>query len=72
MKIGRTVLNLCKALNIHKILDLCKTLDIRKILPLLDDRNGMYRVSRTCEDKARRPALDMEEVTISLSINAKG
>ena len=60
MKTGRTALDLCKVLN------------IRKILPLLDDRNGIYGVSEAREDKAGRPVLDVEEVTISPSMNVKG
>ena len=53
-------------------LDLYKALDIRKILPPLDDRNGTYRVSEACKDKASRPILDMEAVTVLPSTNAKG
>jgi hypothetical protein len=32
----------------------------------------MYRVSTIYKDKAYRPVLDIEEVTILLSINTKG
>jgi hypothetical protein len=58
--------------NIRKTLDLRKALDIRKILLLLDDRNGTHGVSEAREDKASRPVLDAEEVTVSPSTNAKG
>ena len=68
----RKTINLRKALNIRKTLNLRKVLNIRKILPLLDDRNGIYRVSEARENKAGRPVLDAEEVTVSPSINAKG
>jgi hypothetical protein len=68
----RKVLDLYKALNIHKVLDLRKALDIRKILLPLDDRNGTHRVSKVRKDKAGGPVLDAEEVTVSLSTNAKG
>ena len=60
MKTGRTVL------------DPCKALDIRKILLLSDDRNRTHGVSEARKDKASRPVLDAEEVTILLSTNAKG
>jgi hypothetical protein len=71
---------LCKAytktsrvgLNIRKALNLYKTLNIRKTLPLLDNRNRTHGVSRVREDKANGPILDIEEVTILLSINTKG
>jgi len=52
-------------------LDLRKTTDIRRILLPLNDRSGAYRVSEAREDKAGRPVLDAEEVTILLSSNAK-
>jgi hypothetical protein len=32
----------------------------------------MYKVSKVRKNKASRPVLDIEEVTILLSINAKG
>ena len=60
MKTGRTVL------------DPCKALDIRKILLLSDDRSGTYGGSQAHEDKTSGPVLDAEEVTVSLSTNAKG
>ncbi len=74
MKTGRTAPELLlsrKTPDLRKILDLCKTLNICKILPLLDDRNGIHKVSRTRKDKAGRPALDVEEVTVLLSISVK-
>ena len=64
-------LGICKALSIYKTLDLYKTPNIRKILLPLDSRNRTYRVSKVREDKAGRPALDAEEVTVLLSTNAK-
>ena len=72
MKTGIIAPDLRKTLNIRKALDLRKTPDIRKILLLLDDRSGVYRVSKVREDKASGPVLDAEEVTVSLSTNAKG
>ena len=68
---GRRAFDLRKILNLRKALNLCKALNIRKILLLLNDRSGMYRVSKVCKDKAGRPVLDAEEVTILLSTNAK-
>ena len=62
----RTIFNLRRTLNIRK------ALDIRKILLLLDGRSRMYKVSKARKDKACRPVLDAEEVTASLSTNAKG
>ena len=38
----------------------------------MDGRSGTYEVSKVREDKAYRPVLDAEEVTISLSTNIKG
>jgi len=46
--------------------------NIRKILLPLDGRSGTYGVSKVYEDKAYRPVLDVEEVTVLPSINAKG
>jgi hypothetical protein len=77
-KTGRTALNLRKILNIRKTPDLRKVLDLRKALYLrkillpLDNRNGTHRVSEAREDKASRPILDAEEVTVSPSTNTKG
>jgi hypothetical protein len=65
-KTGRTALDLYKTLNIHKVLN------IRKILPPLDGCSRTYRVSEVREDKAYRPILDAEEVTVLPSTNAKG
>ena len=52
--------------------DIRKVLNIRKILPLLDDCNRIHWVGKAREDKAGRPILDAEEVTVSLNTNAKG
>ena len=60
MKTGRIALNIRKTFNIYKIL-----------LPL-DGRSWIYRVSKVYEDKACRPVLDAEEVTILLNLNTKG
>jgi len=46
--------------------------NIRKVLLPLDSRNGTHRVSKAREDKASGPVIDVEEVTILLSLNAKG
>ena len=69
MKTGRTVPELPL---FRKILDIRKTPDIRKILLPLDGRSGMYGVSKVREDKASGPVLDVEEVSVLLSINVKG
>ena len=61
-----------KALDLRKALNIRKTSNIRKTLLLLDGRNGTHGVSKAREDKAGRPILDAEEVTILLSTNAKG
>ena len=66
MKTGRAVLDIRRAPNI------CRAPDIRKILVPLDSRNGTHGVSKARKDKAGRPVLDVEEVTISPSTNAKG
>ena len=58
--------------DLYRTLNIRKVLNIRKILLLLDNRSRMYEVSRAREDKASRPILDAEEVTVLLSINAKG
>ena len=58
--------------DIRKTPDLRKTLDLRMTLLLLDDRSRTYEVSKVREDKACRLVLDAEEVTVSLSTNAKG
>jgi hypothetical protein len=65
-KTGRT------APDIYKTPDLRKALDIRKILLPLEDRNRTHGVSEVREDKACRPVLDAEKVTVLLSTNAKG
>ena len=69
---SRKTLDLRKALDIRKTLDLRKTPDIRKILLPLDSRNETHRVSKAREDKANRPVLDAEEVTVLPGTNAKG
>jgi hypothetical protein len=64
--------NLYRTLNIRKVLDIRKVLNIRKILLPLDGRSRIYGVSETREDKANGPILDAGEVTVLLSLNAKG
>ena len=61
-----------KTFNIRIIFNICKALNVRKILLPLDGRSRTYRVSKVCKDKAYRPVLDAEEVTILPSTNAKG
>jgi hypothetical protein len=61
-----------RALDIRRVLNIRKVLDIRKTLLPLDGRNGTHGVSKAREDKAGRPVLDAEEVTVSPSTNAKG
>ena len=68
---GRIALDLCKTPNICRTLNIRKVLDIRKILLPLDGRSRTYKVSKVRKDKAYRPVLDTEEVTVSLSTNAK-
>ena len=68
----RKTFNIYTIFNIYKTFDLYKVLNIYKILLPLDGRNGTYRVSEVRKDKASRPILDAEEVTILLSINTKG
>ena len=63
-----------RTVDIHRTLDIRKVPNIRKILLPLDGRNrthGVSRVSKVREDKASGPVLDAEEVTISLSMNAR-
>jgi len=71
LPLSRKTLDLRKTVNIRKILNIRKAPDIRKILLPLDGRNGTYGVSKAREDKACRPVLDAEEVTVSLSTNVK-
>ena len=71
MKTGRTALNLRKTLNFYRTLNICKAFDICKILLTLDGRSGTHGVSKASENKASRPVLDVEEVTVSLSTNVK-
>jgi hypothetical protein len=54
------------------IFNIRKALDIRKILLLLGGRSETHGVSKAREDKAGRPVLDAEEVTVLPSTNAKG
>ena len=61
-----------KTFDIRIIFNIRKALNVRKILLPLDGRSGTYGVSKVCENKAYRPVLDVEEVTVSPSINAKG
>ena len=78
MKTGRIALNLrktsdiCTTFSIRKTPNLHKALNIRKILLPLEYRSRTYRVSKVREDKASRPILDAEEVTVLLSTNVKG
>jgi len=75
MKTGRTAPKFplfYKTLNLYKTVNIRKTSNIRKILLSLDGRSGTYGVSKAREDKAGRPVLDAEEVTVSPSTNAKG
>ena len=67
----RTTFSIRKTPNLRRTLNICKALDICKILLPLDGRSRTYGVSKAREDKAYRPVLDAEEVTILLSINAK-
>jgi hypothetical protein len=60
------------ALDLHKTLNIRKVLNIHKILPPLGSCSRTHGVSKVRKDKAYRPVLDTEEVTISLSTNAKG
>ena len=66
MKTSKIALDFYKTFNLYKAFNICK------ILLLLNNCNGIYGVSKIYKDKASRPVLDIEEVTISLSINAKG
>ena len=68
MKTGRTAPELPLS---RKTFDLRRTLNIRKILLPLDGRNGTYGVSEARENKACRPVLDAEDVTVLLSMNIK-
>ena len=67
----RKILNLHKALNLRRTFDIRRTLNIRRILLPLDDRSGTHGVSKVRKDKAGRPVLDAEEVTVSLSTSVK-
>ena len=63
--------NLRQILDIRRIPNIRKIPDIRKILPPLDDHSGTYGVSKAREDKAGRPVLDAEEVTVLPSTSVK-
>ena len=63
--------NLRKTSDIRTIFNIRKTLDLRRILLPLDGLSGTHGVSKVREDKACRPVLDAEEVTVLLSTNAK-
>ena len=72
MKTGRTVPDLRKTPDLYRTLNIRKVLDIRKILLHLDNRSGTHGVSKVREDKAYRPVLDVEGVTVLLNTNTKG
>ena len=78
MKTGRTVPDLrrtpdlCRTPNLRRTLNIRKVLNIRKILLHLDGRSRIYEVSKVRKDKASRPVLDAEEVTVLPNMNAKG
>ena len=57
--------------DIRRTPNLRKTSNIRTILLPLDGLSGTYGVSKVYEDKAYRPILDTEEVTVLLSTNIK-
>ena len=61
-----------RTFDIRTIFNIRKALDIRKVLLPLDGRGGTHGVSKVREDKACRPVLDAEEVTVLPSTNAKG
>ena len=64
------IFNICKTPdlyrtpNLYRTLDIRKALNIRKVLLPLDSFSGTYGVSKVREDKACRPILDAEEVTV--------
>ena len=62
----------CKTFNLYKTFNIRTIFNIRKIPPPLDGYSRTYKVSKVRKDKAYRPILNAEEVTISPSINAKG
>ena len=68
----RTIFNIRKTPNLYRTLNIRRTLNIYKVLLPLDSLTGTHGVSKVRENKAYRPVLDAEEVTILLSINAKG
>ena len=58
--------------DIRRTPNLRKTSNIRTILLPLDGLSGTHGVSKARENRAYRPVLDAEEVTILLSTNTKG
>ena len=60
-----------KTLDLRKTVDIRKVPDIRKILLPLDGRSVTHGVSEVRKDKASRPVLDAEGVTVSPSTNVK-
>ena len=72
MATGRIALNLYRTPDLYRTLNIHKVLNIRKILLPLDGRSRTYEISKVREDKACRPVLGAEEVTVLLSINTKG
>ena len=72
IKTGRTAPDIRRTPDLRRTLDIRKALDIRKVLLPLDGCSGTYEVSKVREDKACRPVLDAEEVTVLPSTNAKG
>ena len=71
MKTGRTAPDIRRTPNLHKTPNIRKALEIYKILLPLDGLSGTHEVSEAREDKASRPVLDAEEVTVLLSTNTK-
>ena len=57
--------------NLRRTLNIRKALNIRKVLLPLDGLSGTYGVSKVREDKACRPVLDAEEVTVLLSTSIR-
>jgi hypothetical protein len=66
----RKTFNICTIFSIRKTPDLRRT-DIRKVLLPLDGLSKTHGLSKVREDKAYRPVLDAEEVTVLLSTNVK-
>ena len=72
IKTGGTAPDIRRTPDLRRTLNIRKALDTRKVLLPLDGRSGTYGVSKVRKDKASRPVLDAEEVTIlpSTSIRA--